>query len=257
MKQYILSLSIVLGMMLFASCSEEDRTTADLSKSMPYFEKSVLGFEVSEETGGSVTFDVARFNELGDPNVEVELILPEGVSSDVFSLASNKAVFKDDEFTTSLKLNFDLSKMTVPTVYELQVAIKTSPVFGTSIPLVININKEWVFDKELGKGVFTSDAFGFENKEVQLMGINGSENVYMIKDAYATGYPLQFALLDGGKDIIFQDQVIGLTHASYGSYFVRLADFKYDAETKTVHLWLYKLVSAGSFGIYEEIVKLP
>lgn len=252
MKKYLYIITLFLGVVFLNSCSQHEGTT--LEGIAPYFKTAKVNVEVSDENNGVFTVEVWRLNPTGDAEVNLALTLPSGVSSDMFDLPSPKAIFKDGEYSTSVQLKFDLAKLVVPTVYSLELAITDKPIANSSKPLVISVGKKWVFDKSLGKGTFKSGAFE-TTKEIEVLGINGSVGVYQIKDAYKEGFPIQFALLDGGKDIIFQDQKIGVSHPTYGDYTVSLYDFK--VEGKKVQLDLELTVSAGSFGVFVEEITLP
>lgn len=253
MKKYIFFLPFLFSLILLSSCSEPDRTTID--GDIPYFEAKSIDVEVSADNNGKFSVDVYRINPIGSTDVDLNLTLPEGISADMFELVSNKVSFKDGEYKSSVEIKFDLSKLVVPVVYSLKLAIGESPRFGFVEPLTISVNKEWVFNQELGKGKFTSEAFDLKDKEVDVLGINGNDGVYSIKDAYAEGFPINFALVDGGKDIVFKDQKIGRNHTTYGAYYVSLVDF--EVEGKTINLLLELYVAAGSFGTYVETIELP
>ena len=254
MKKYLYILPLLFGVAFLGSCSEPEGTI--VSGVVPYFLTSQYKVEVSPDNDGVFPVEIRRFNSVGAAEVELNAILPQGMQDNMFSLVSNKAVFKDGDFSTTVNVKFDLSTLIIPNVYDFQLAFVNEPILGSSLkPSTVSISRKWVFDTDLGKGKFTSDAFGFEDKEVDVLGINGSDGVYSIKDAYAAGFPINFALIDGGKDIVFKDQKIGRSHNTYGAYSVGLADFS--VEGKTINLLLELYVDAGSFGTFVESITLP
>lgn len=263
MKKYLYIFTLLLGVAYLTSCSEHEGTTVE--GIIPYFKTAKVNVEVSPDNNGIFQVEVWRTNQIGAAEVEVALTLPKEMTADMFTLVSNKAVFKDGEFKTTVDVKFDLSKLSIPDVYNFELAItKEKPLASSLKPLTVSVSRKWVFDNTLGKGRFSS-TFSFfssvKNKEVDVLGINGINGVYSIKDAYVTGVPINFALINNDTEIVFNDQYTGGEHATYKSIYVALEDFEVEVDevtkVKTVYLQLEFYVGAGSFGSFVETIVLP
>lgn len=264
MKKYIFFFPFLFSLILLSSCSEPERTI--IEGVIPYFESEDMNVEVSADNNGKFSVDVYRINPVGSADVNLSLALPKGISADMFELTSNKVSFKDGEYKSSVDVKFDLSKMVVPIVYDLKLSIEESPLFGFVEPLTISVNKEWVFDVNIGKGHITSEFMEID-EDVEFKGIDGSPDVYQIINGYGIeGYPINFAIVDdtiddtkpGKKKVIFPTQDTGDIYPGYGMINVSLVSAK--VEGKEVELELkYAIPSAGvSFnGTFFDNITLP
>lgn len=109
--------------------------------------------------------------------------------------------------------------------------------------------------KPFGKGTYSSEWFEDEwevDLEYSVVG-----NRYRIANCWYDGYGFAFSP-NGSKVTVYPSKIeTGDVHSKYGPVSANDTGSTYDTETKTFTFAFKWTVSAGSFGVYNEYLKLP
>lgn len=213
MKQYILSLSIVFGMMLFASCSEEERTIYEGNEGVQaLFQVKSSKIEVVEDDSDSIRVQVYRANTKDAVDVDVALTFAEGSNlSEVFTLASTKVSFADGENVAEAFIEYDFSKFGLTDVYKMVLSLTNEdqyPLFpnaqGAYTSINVEVKRKLTFET-VAIGVFNSTIFG-EEWDQELAVAKEDPNVFSLTDCYVKGYNLIYVMDDKHEKIIQFDK---------------------------------------------------
>lgn len=261
MKNYIYTLILLTGLFFLGSCSEHEGTVVT-DEYVPYFKTTSVAVEIPIVAEGRFSVEVTRLRPTGDAESTVELILPEGISSDMFSLVSDKIAFKDGEFTTKIELQAKDELLELFKNYPIQLRLLDVPVSVTTLkPLTVNVTRELVYE-DYQESTFKSARFGFEDKVmVQRVEIQDNDGQWYFKvvDPYFAGYPMFFVMDEKMTEVTyFKDGNgwdAGFVHASYGPSWFIYTGSKVVGKTVTFNLELQ--VEAGSFGPSPEVLTFP
>jgi len=147
------------------------------------------------------------------------------------------------------------------TLDEKEVATADTITKTQIVETVVSIHADYNW-LEYGTGFYSSPDWWEEEYDVDIMKAEGA-NLYKIKDLFAKGYDIQFEI-NGSNQVVVPRQA-SWKHSSYGTVYLQgMANEDnsnvagtYDAATKKATFILEHTVSAGSFGVYTDVLTMP
>lgn len=214
-----------------------------------YFSNELASKVQTSDKANSFTVELSRINTKGELNVPISVTMSEG---SIYKLESNTATFKDGESTAEIKFTYDPSKVVVEQFYDITLSIakdEYTTVYGLS-SYTFKAGYSYTF-AHLGIGLLTSSFMG-DQGEFEWQKANEGE-VYKALAPYSDDYYLLFKVADDGKTVTVDKQPVCVL-SKYG---VVSAEGSGILENGVITVNLKFTVSAGSFGVFKEVFKLP
>lgn len=252
MKKILFLASIICLLCITTACEQERELYDPGDRVEATFPSTVLNLFMVAEDGNQIQVEMWRGNTKGAISIPVTIVNSTG---GVFTAEKAQFDFADGQNKAYLKFTYPNISNFGGEKYNIEISItdENQVSYAGNRTIQVMAQRKLTF-KSIGTGSFTSEFF--EDSWSQEVLKAEEADYYRLPDCYYSGYPIEFSVKDG--KIAFAKQAMGYKHPTYGMTYW---DPKYltncSIDGKTYHFIVDFRVSAGSFGVCEEVLVMP
>lgn len=259
---FFLMIALALSSLMFTSCDDQvEGTLYEVGdKAHAAFASTVQKVEMLPADGNQIRVPVYRGGKSDtEVNVTVAMTQAASIPAGTFTLTNPQVNFPVGQNVAYAVITYaDINALAAGATYELTLTLANEEQISVSEAKSIKVQAQRKLTfSPLAIGSFTSEFFE-DSWEVEVLKA-AEADVYRILDCYYTNFHITFS---AGSDnsISFSTQPMGYVSATYGMTSITMPgeeDNQPFKDGKTFNLWSDFVVSAGSFGVYKEVLVLP
>jgi hypothetical protein len=252
MKKIILLTTLLCILGLTNGCQTEMEIYNPGDRVEASFPSTVLRLSMVAADNNQIQVEMWRGNAKEAASVPVTI---QYSSDGVFTPEKAQFDFSAGQYKAYLKFSYESLNNFGGETYTITLSI-TNPEQvsrGGNESITVSAKRKLTF-QSIGTGTFTSEFFGESWPQEVLKAVEG--DYYRLPDCYATGYSIEFGIVDG--NVSFSMQPTGYISSSYGmvSWDPEYLPYCY-IDGKTITFAVNFTVEAGSFGGFYEVLELP
>jgi hypothetical protein len=259
---FFLIIAVAFSSLMFTSCDDQvEGTLYEVGdKVHAAFASTVQLVEMLPADGNQIKVPVYRGGKSDtEANVTVEMNQAASIPAGTFTLTNPQVNFPVGQNVAYAVITYaDINALSAGATYVLTLTLTNEEQLSVSEAKSIKVQAQRKLTfAPLAIGTFTSEFFE-DSWEVEVLKA-AEADVYRILDCYYNNFHITFSV-SSDNSISFSSQPMGYVSADYG-----MTSFTMPRETytqpskdgKTFNLWSEFRVSAGSFGLFEEVLVLP
>jgi hypothetical protein len=252
MKKITFLTGAILVLLTFISCEREGVLYQLSDKIEASFPSTIVNISMLASDGNQIEIEMWRGNTKGAVSVPVTITNSTG---GVFTPLKNAFDFADGENRAYLKFSYPDINNFGGEKYIIDVSItdENQVSKGGFRTIRITAQRKLTF-QSIGTGLFTSEFF--EDSWSQPVEKAIEAEYYRLPNLYYTNYPIEFSINNGV--VTYAKQPMGYIHSTYGmiSWDPRSSSGSSKVGKKITFIVDFR-VTAGSFGVYNEVLDLP
>lgn len=259
---FFLIIAVAFSSLIFTSCDDQvEGTLYEVGDDVhAAFASSVQRVEMLPADGNQIKVPVYRGGKSDkEVNVSVQMTQAASIPAGTFTLSNPQVNFPVGQNVAYAVITYaDINALSAGTTYELTLTLANEEQISVSEAKSIKVQAQRKLTfSPLAIGSFTSEFFE-ESWEVEVLKA-AEADVYRILDCYYNNFHITFSVA-GDNSISFSSQQMGYVSSTYGMTSFTMPRESYTQpfrDGKRFNLWSEFRVSAGSFGLFEEVLILP
>lgn len=259
---FFLIIAVAFSSLIFTSCDDQvEGTLYEVGDDVhAAFASSVQRVEMLPADGNQIKVPVYRGGKSDkEVNVSVQMTQAASIPAGTFTLSNPQVNFPVGQNVAYAVITYaDINALSAGTTYELTLTLANEEQISVSEAKSIKVQAQRKLTfSPLAIGSFTSEFFE-ESWEVEVLKA-AEADVYRILDCYYNNFHITFSVA-GDNTISFSSQQMGYVSSTYGMTSFTMPRESYTQpfkDGKRFNLWSEFRVSAGSFGLFEEVLILP
>lgn len=259
---FFLMIAVAFSSLMFTSCDDQvEGTLYEVGdKVHAAFASTVQRVEMLPADGNKIRVPVYRGGKSDTQvSVTVEMTQAASIPAGTFTLSNPQVDFPVGQNVAYAIITYaDINALAAGTTYELTLTLANEEQVSVSEAKSIKVQAQRKLTfSPLAIGTFTSEFFE-DSWEVEVLKA-AEADVYRILDCYYNNFHITFAVGSDNR-ISFSPQQMGYVHSTHGMTSFTMPRAAYTQPFKVgkrFNLWSEFRVSAGSFGLFEEVLVLP